>query len=130
MRLVLHALQRLGSFLNCLSWKNICSPAVKTNSASQSMHFNILSWNSIEDAPFSPFPERSPDEIVAHERAGFCNIPLNNCETPWIRPAMPGARAWIYNLVTAGQLQSNSPSVWDGDDKRMGHHRGMEAQLY
>src|SRR5271165_720767 len=46
--LALQVLQRLGSFLNCLSWKNNCSPAVKTKSASQSMHFNILSWNSIE----------------------------------------------------------------------------------
>src|SRR3977135_1973489 len=38
-RLVLQVLQRLGSFLNCLSWKNNCSPAVKTKSAPQSMHF-------------------------------------------------------------------------------------------
>lgn len=42
-RFALQALQRLGSFLNCLSWKNICSPEVKTKSAPQSMHFNILS---------------------------------------------------------------------------------------
>jgi hypothetical protein len=42
-RLVLQALQRLGSFLNCLSWKNNCSPAVKIKSALQSMHFNTLS---------------------------------------------------------------------------------------
>jgi hypothetical protein len=47
-RLVLQVLQRLGSFLNCLSWKNNCSPAVKTKSAPQSMHFKTLSWNSIE----------------------------------------------------------------------------------
>src|SRR5207244_7292748 len=32
-RLALQALQRLGSFLKPLSAKNICSPAVKTNSA-------------------------------------------------------------------------------------------------
>jgi hypothetical protein len=42
-RFVLQALHLLGSFLNCLSWKNICSPEVKTKSAPQSMHFNILS---------------------------------------------------------------------------------------
>src|SRR5271167_3440726 len=53
-RLDLHALQRLGSFLNCLSWKNSCSPAVKTKSAPQSIHFRTLSWNSMEVAPFSP----------------------------------------------------------------------------
>lgn len=42
-RFALQALHRLGSFVNCLSWKNICSPEVKTKSAPQSMHFNILS---------------------------------------------------------------------------------------
>src|SRR5881394_3833570 len=46
-RLALQALQRLGSFLKPLSAKNICSPAVKTNSALQSEHFNTLSWNSM-----------------------------------------------------------------------------------
>src|SRR6202007_1731755 len=44
-RFALQLLHRLGSFLNCLSWKNNCSPDVKTKSAPQSMHFNILSWN-------------------------------------------------------------------------------------
>ena len=42
-RLALHGLQRRGSFLNSLSWKNNCSPAVNTNSAEQSLHFNTLS---------------------------------------------------------------------------------------
>src|ERR1700722_17323170 len=46
-RFPLHALQRLGSFLNPLSTKNICSPAVKTNSAPHSAHFKTLSWYSI-----------------------------------------------------------------------------------
>src|SRR3954470_14502091 len=46
-RLDLHALQRLGSFLNCLSAKKSCSPAVQTNSDPQSTHANDLSWNSI-----------------------------------------------------------------------------------
>src|SRR6202521_4710867 len=53
-RFVLHALHRLGSFLNCLSWKNNCSPAVKIKSAPQSMHFNTLSWNSIERCSLQP----------------------------------------------------------------------------
>jgi hypothetical protein len=48
-RLVLQVLQRLGSFLNCLSWKKSCSPAVKTKSAPQSIHFRVLSWNSIRE---------------------------------------------------------------------------------
>src|SRR5215831_18401791 len=46
-RLALHALQRFGSFLKFLSAKNCCSPAVQMNSAPQSTHLRILSWNSI-----------------------------------------------------------------------------------
>src|SRR6266849_5344068 len=57
LRLALQALQRLGSFLKPLSAKNICSPAVKTNSAPHSAHFRTLSWYSIE--PLSLDPERA-----------------------------------------------------------------------
>ena len=46
-RLALHALQRFGSFLNCLSAKKSCSPAVQINSDPQSTHLRALSWNSI-----------------------------------------------------------------------------------
>jgi len=46
-RFPLHALHRLGSFLKPLSAKNICSPAVNTNSAEQSAHFRTLSLYSI-----------------------------------------------------------------------------------
>src|SRR5688572_6772802 len=46
-RFALQVLQRLGSFLNCLSAKNSCSPAVQTNSDAQSTHRKTLSWNSI-----------------------------------------------------------------------------------
>src|SRR5437763_2511591 len=46
-RLLLQALHSFGSFLKFLSAKNCCSPAVQTNSASQSTHLRILSWNSI-----------------------------------------------------------------------------------
>src|ERR1035438_4947707 len=54
-RLLLHALQRLGSFLKFLSWKKCCSPAVKTNSAPHSEHLRIRSWNSaITPTWFSP----------------------------------------------------------------------------
>jgi len=38
----LQFLQRLGSFVNFLSWKNSCSPAVNTKSVPQSMHFKNL----------------------------------------------------------------------------------------
>src|SRR2546429_2804474 len=37
-RFDLQALHRFGSFLNCLSRKKSCSPAVKTKSAPQSIH--------------------------------------------------------------------------------------------
>src|SRR5215472_11841890 len=53
-RLALHALQRFGSFLKPLSAKNICSPAVKTNSAPHSEHFRTLSWYSMEAFPSGP----------------------------------------------------------------------------
>jgi hypothetical protein len=46
-RFALHALQRFGSFLNCLSAKNSCSPAVQMKSVPQSTHLRDLSWNSI-----------------------------------------------------------------------------------
>ena len=45
-RFVLQTLQRLGSFLNCLSWKKSCSPAVKTNDVPQSTHLSARSSNS------------------------------------------------------------------------------------
>src|SRR6185437_7885270 len=48
-RLLLQFLHRFGSFLNCLSWKNNCSPAVKTNSLPQSTQIMVLSWNSIRE---------------------------------------------------------------------------------
>ena len=64
-RFALQFLHRLGSFLNCLSWKNNCSPDVNTKSAPQSMHFNILSRNSIEDAPSAHSrPHSPPDEKI------------------------------------------------------------------
>src|SRR6202140_4741587 len=53
-RLALQVLQRLGSFLKPLSAKNICSPAVNTNSAPHSEHFRTLSWYSMEAFPLDP----------------------------------------------------------------------------
>ena len=50
-RLALHCLQCLGSFLKSLSWKNSCSPAVKMNSAPQSMHLSTRSTNSMAGIP-------------------------------------------------------------------------------
>jgi hypothetical protein len=50
-RLALHCLHRFGSLVNCLSWKNSCSPAVNTNSAPQSMHVNTRSTNSMAGFP-------------------------------------------------------------------------------
>src|ERR1700721_1036558 len=49
-RFPLHALHRLGSFLKPLSAKNICSPAVNTNSAKLWRISKPLSW----------FPYHSP----------------------------------------------------------------------
>jgi hypothetical protein len=55
-RLALQLLQRFGGFLNCLSWKNDCSPDVNKKSAPQSTHFSTLSRNSIEEMLPSPVP--------------------------------------------------------------------------
>ncbi len=66
-RFALHALHRLGSFLKPLSAKNICSPAVKTNSAEHSAHFKTLSWYSIRcsGAPYWSMAAEpvTPDEM-------------------------------------------------------------------
>ena len=51
LRLDLQGLQRFGSFLNCLSRKKSCSPAVKMNSPPQSAQVKSRSTNSI---PFLP----------------------------------------------------------------------------
>jgi hypothetical protein len=65
-RLVLHCLQRFGSFLNCLSWKKSCSPAVNTKSLPQSLHFRILSTNSMafHQLQRASIGARSPSHIV------------------------------------------------------------------
>ena len=90
-RLALQPLHRLGSFLNCLSKKNSCSPAVKMKSAPQSMHFNTLSWNSIGDAPFRSFPlhlftgkHGSFRRAKTHQELG--HIPLKWLDYPGFGP--------------------------------------------
>src|ERR1700750_3084344 len=44
-RFPLHPFEHFVSFLKPLPPKNICSPAVNTNSAPHSEHFRTLSWN-------------------------------------------------------------------------------------
>src|SRR5713101_6536135 len=72
-RLALQALQRLGSFLKPLSAKNICSPAVNTNSAPHSEHFRTLSWYSMEAFPLDPNrkenAQKSARRVGPHQRA-------------------------------------------------------------
>jgi hypothetical protein len=46
-RFALHFLQCLRSCSNCLSLKNICSPALKTNCSPHSTQVRVLSLNSI-----------------------------------------------------------------------------------
>jgi hypothetical protein len=45
-----------------LSWKNNCSPAVKINSAPQSLHFKTLSMNSM-----AGFPEAGKVDEIGHD---------------------------------------------------------------
>src|SRR5882762_7744260 len=82
-RLALQALQRLGSFLKPLSAKNICSPAVKTNSALHSAHFRTLSWYSIE--PLSLDPEGQRMGALCTMGLGTWGIALarGTRESPW-----------------------------------------------
>jgi hypothetical protein len=61
-RFALHCLQCRGSFVNCLSWKNSCSPAVNTNSAPQSLHVKTLSLNSM-----AGFPKEGKFIEIGHE---------------------------------------------------------------
>jgi hypothetical protein len=68
-RLALQALHLFGSFLNPLSAKNICSPAVNTNSALHSEHFRTLSWNSMA-APPGPL-SGSGGVFVSHHGPGL-----------------------------------------------------------
>jgi len=97
-RFDLQVLHRLGSFLNCLSWKNNCSPAVKTKSLPQSMHLRTLSWNSMESYSLQPvFP--ATDGGFCGRHAGqslrprrFANPSLRHY--PWVRPTMP--HAWSH----------------------------------
>jgi hypothetical protein len=78
-RLALQALQRLGSFLKPLSAKNICSPAVNTNSALHSEHFRTLSWYSMEAFP----PE-------TQTRKGTCRILHEGWNTKKLCSGGPG----------------------------------------
>jgi hypothetical protein len=66
-RFALHGLHRFGSFLNCLSRKNICSPAVKTNWPWQSTQVNSRSLNSdcIAFLP-SSFERRAGKSMTTH----------------------------------------------------------------
>ena len=84
-RLALQALQRLGSFLKSLSWKNSCSPAVKTKSAPQSMHFRILSWNSMESCSLQP---ATPKPWTG----SICNCRQDRTESPNRQPQISSAQ--------------------------------------
>ena len=123
-RFALQDLHRLGSFLNCLSWKNNCYPAVKTKSAPQSIHFNILSWNSIEDAPSA--------HALAHPMAHW---PMRQRKVrlhppsiyPWTRPAMPweSARITAYTRKNAKiTMNFHVLRKTERDQKQQGPPRG------
>jgi len=108
-RLDLHALQRLGSFLNCLSWKKSCSPAVKTNSAPQSMHFKTLSWNSMESCSLQPATPKPWTGITCNCRQDRTESPKGQPQIPLlryipqVRPATRIARG--YGCKTAARLR-------------------------
>jgi hypothetical protein len=77
-RFALHCLQCFGSFLNCLSWKKNCSPAVNTNSAPQSMHFKTLSLKSMAD-----FPQSRENTEIGYESKRLAGpVSLSSCVNP------------------------------------------------
>lgn len=93
-RLPLQALQRFGSFLNCLSWKNSCSPAVNTKSDPQSTHFKTLSWNSIL-LPSTPCPSRA-GRTNSHIDRGRRVTSSNTPRLRFVPCFVPGNPATIY----------------------------------
>jgi len=101
-RLALQALQRLGWFLNCLSWKNNCSPAVKTKSAPQSIHLRTLSWNSMESCSLQP-------AIPSHGLGSTCNCQQDRTEHPNRQPQIPALRyitlGSAHHALARGLLQ-------------------------
>src|SRR6202023_2605940 len=70
-RFALQFLQRFGSFLKPLSAKNICSPAVNTNSAPHSEHFRTLSWYSMSRSPWPSSSRRKGAPCTTGPGAGF-----------------------------------------------------------
>lgn len=79
-RLALQPLHLFGSFLKPLSAKNICSPAVKTNSAPHSAHFRTLSWYSMSRSPVAPSEEGRWARLA----------PWTKCCGETCRPGVPG----------------------------------------
>ncbi len=69
-RLALQLLHRLGSFLKFLSAKKSCSPAVQMNSAPQSTHASVLSWNSIGPTSHQLEPARPRDILFLEQSHG------------------------------------------------------------
>src|SRR5271154_6658288 len=70
-RLDLHGLQRFGSFLNCLSKKKSCSPAVKMNSPPQPAQVKSRSRNSIPLLPCYGKRRTPKGQIVAAPLSGL-----------------------------------------------------------
>jgi hypothetical protein len=98
-RLALQALQRWGSFLKPLSAKNICSPAVKTNSAPHSEHFRTLSWYSTSHPPWPR---------TGREKGAFCTRAFVGEDT-----VFRGRRAripWACGHEAATEPQTSLPN--------------------
>jgi hypothetical protein len=86
-RLALQLLHRLGSFLKFLSAKKSCSPAVHVNSAPQSTHDSILSWNSIGPTShqLEPAPSPRPPSCVSNVMGNGPLVPGS-----WVIPTRAG----------------------------------------
>jgi hypothetical protein len=98
-RLALQLLHLFGSFLNPLSAKNICSPAVKTNSAPHSAHFRTLSWYSMSRIPLTP-------SLAGAGWISHCGPDMEG------KPVVRGYRAgvpWACGREAASETQTHLP---------------------
>ncbi len=74
----LHGLHRFGSFLNCLSKKKSCSPAVNTNCPPQSAHSKMRSAKSMEVPPIGR-RNQGPNTETEEKGTGF--VPAGHSAT-------------------------------------------------
>ena len=119
-RFDLHGLQRFGSFLNCLSKKKSCSPAVKINSPPQSAHVKSRSRNSIPRLPLLPKGRTlcGPDRGDSAETSTFAVelycLDLKGAQNAnaWNASICQSKCEPVFRLSLLVPVNGGSPSLW------------------